>query len=145
MFEFLVKKLYVSKLEAQLMSVPAMGLNKVLVDTLTTFSEEHMLRSWSIYHEQNGCISLKIKFDNIGDSVNRESMPYKRKTASQAARDRRRSDQWNARKTTPLQHPGPRRHLLSKRSITATKSPEEQTRLCEPCLSVCRPEVRADI
>ena len=94
MFEFLVKKF--SKLEVQLMSVPAMGLdkglNKVLVDTLTTLSEEHMLRSWSIYHEQNGCISLKIKFDNIGDSVNRESMTYKRKTASQAARDRRRSD-----------------------------------------------------
>ena len=62
------------------------------MDTLTTLSEEHMLRSWSIYHEQNGCISLKIKFDNIGDSVNRESMTYKRKTASQAARDRRRSD-----------------------------------------------------
>ena len=91
-----------------------------------------MLRSWSIYHEQNGCISLKIKFDNIGDSVNRESMTYKRKTASQAARDRRRSDQWNARKTTLLQHPGPRRHLLSYRSVTATKSPEEQTGLCEP-------------
>ena len=104
----------------------------MLVDTLTTLSGEHMLRSWSIYHEQNGCISIKIKFDNIGDSVNRESMTYKRKTASQAARDRRRSDQWNSRKTTPLQHPGPRRHLLPDRSATETKSPEEQTGLCEP-------------
>ena len=132
MFEFLVKKLYFSKLEARLMSEPAMGHNKVLVDTLTTLSEEHMLRSWSIYHEQNGCISIKIKFDNIGDSVNRESMTCKRKTASQAARDRRRSDQWNSRKTTPLQHPGPLRHLLPDRSTTATKSPEEQTGLCEP-------------
>ena len=60
-----------------------------------------MLRSWSLYHEQNGCISLKIKFDNIGDAVNRDNMTYKRKTASQAARnDRRRSDQWNTRKST---------------------------------------------
>ena len=101
------------------MSIPAMGLNKVLVDTLPTLS---MLRSWSIYHEQNGCISLKIKFDNLGDAVNRDNMTYKHKTASQAARDRRRSDQWNIRKSTPIQHPGPRRHLLTDKSVTPAKS-----------------------
>ena len=59
-----------------------------------------------------------IKFDNIGDAVNRDNMTYKRKTASQAARDRRRSDQWNTRKSTPIQHPGPRRHLLTDKSVT---------------------------
>ena len=71
-------------------------------------------------------------FDNIGDAVNRDNMTYKRKTASQAACDRRCSDQWNTQKSTPIQHPGPRWHLLTYKSVTLAKSLVAKTESSEP-------------
>ena len=82
------KVVYLTGFLAQLTSTPAMGLNRILGDTLTKLSDDHMLRSWSVYQEQNGCVSVKIKFDVGADAVKHDNMTYKRKSASQVARDR---------------------------------------------------------
>ena len=90
-----------------------------------------MLRSWSIYQEQNGCVSVKIKFDVSADAVKHDNTTHKRKSASQVARDRRRSDQWKSEQSPLKQHPGPRRHMEIGGSVTPTKSRDKSTIVCD--------------
>ena len=125
------KVVYLTGFLAQLTSTPAMGLNRILGDTLTKLSDDHMLRSWSIYQEQNGCVSVKIKFDVGADAVKHDNMTYKRKYASQVARDRRRSDHWKSQQSTLRQHPGQRRHMETSGSVTPAKSRDTSTGVCD--------------
>ena len=77
--------------------IPAMGINRVLENVLASFCEDLELRTWSIYHEKNGCVNIKIRFDGcLG--VPKRDVVYKKKSPGQVARDRYRSDQWRLTK-----------------------------------------------
>lgn len=91
-----------------------MGINKVLENTLDSLCEEYNLRYWSIFHEKNGCISLRIKFDVGHDAVKRDNVAFRRKSPSQVARDKRRSEQWRENR-----HPVPSRQSPSHADMVA--------------------------
>ena len=55
------------------------------------------LLSWTIYHENSGHISVKIKFKQAEDSSkNYEAIHYKKKSINQVNRDRERGKAWRA-------------------------------------------------
>ena len=76
--------------------IPDMGVNKILDNVLTTVCEDYALRSWSIFHEKDGSISLRIRFDasDRGHGEPNRDAVYRRKSPAQAARDKLRSDRW---------------------------------------------------
>ena len=49
---------------------PVMGLNDVL-NTLVSLAEDNVLSSWSVFQEQNGQISVKIRFEATKESAHR--------------------------------------------------------------------------
>ena len=104
-----------------------MGLNKILENMLTKFGEEYSLRSWSIFDEENGCVSVRIKFDANRSSVKREAIGYKRKPQSQLRRDKNRSEQWRHKQPSPQagtdrQQP---QHAESSRQVDKSSEPAD--------------------
>ena len=98
------------------MLFPVMGLNKILESTLAALCDDNSLRSWTIFHDKNGSITMRIKFECDGGEVERDEMTYKRKAPSQVARDRRRAEQWKCRDTN---HPGSsRRDVVNEPTMT---------------------------
>ena len=74
-----------------------MGLNEILGNALVSLSSEHLLQSWTIYHEKSGHISVKIRFMAATDSVNHDNgIHYRRKSCQQVNRDRERGLAWRA-------------------------------------------------
>ena len=68
-----------------------------------------MVRSWTVFHENNGHITLRIKFMPTSNSVKRIEQPqFRRKSDRQVDRDARRSQQWRSESyaATPADHPG---------------------------------------
>ena len=56
-----------------------MGINRVMENVLASFCEDLELRTWSIYHEKNGCVNIKIRFDGcLG--VPKRDVVYKKKS-----------------------------------------------------------------
>ena len=77
---------------------PVMRLNKVLEMTLASLSDENMLLSWSVFQEQSGQISVKIRFEAANDAVNhRDDSHYHRKKPSQIQRDHEWTQAWRAK------------------------------------------------
>jgi len=73
-----------------------MGLCDVLGNVITTLSQDNTLLSWSVYHEKNGQISVKIRFEPVDESPKRdkEDIHYKRKSTRQVQRDHARTLAW---------------------------------------------------
>ena len=76
---------------------PVMGLCDVLGNVVSSLSEDNLLLSWTVYYEQNGQISLKVRFQADKNAVSRdhEDVHYKRKSTRQVQRDRDRSHAWH--------------------------------------------------
>ena len=106
-------------LEPCLMLFPVMGLNKILESTLAALCDDNSLRSWTIFHDKNGSITMRIKFECDGGEVERDEITYKRKAPSQVARDRRRGEQWKCRDTN---HPGSSRRDVVNEQPTVTQT-----------------------
>ena len=79
--------------------MPVAGLPKVLENTLTSILDTYDIRTWSIFAEENGEISLRIKF-NMADLQSNDmgahstcmtSTTYKKKSVKQVARDKNRA------------------------------------------------------
>jgi hypothetical protein len=108
-----------------------MGLNELLGNTLSSVSEDNILLSWSIFHEKDGHISMKIRFEPKGDAVKREAEThYKRKPLRQVQRDRERSRAWRAQSVASKEH-RPAAHLEHKptpRGDVSTEVSGAQTR-----------------
>ena len=88
---------------------PVMGLNEILRNTLRSLSDENSLTSWSIYNENSGYISVKIRFKLATGAENHGAgLQYKRKSIKQANRDHERSKAWRATRQAdgPGDHPG---------------------------------------
>ena len=98
-----------------------------------------MLRSWNVYQEQNGCISIRIRFDSCGEPAKHDDVTYKRKAPSQVARDRRRSDQWSNKKAAHKQQPGSPRHTSTHGMKTRRSSNIELLRCDDSteCGDIC--------
>ena len=75
-----------------------MGLHKVLVNMLTEIGDEYQLQSWAIFHEKNGSLTVKVRLDEGGNSLKRESTAFKKKSSGQLKRDKHRSEQWRQQK-----------------------------------------------
>ena len=78
--------------------MPVAGLPKVLENTLASILDTYDIRTWSIFAEENGEISLRIKF-NMADLQSNDmgahsacitSTAYKKKSQKQIARDKSR-------------------------------------------------------
>ena len=55
-----------------------MGLPEILETMLSTISHSNTVRTWSIYPEKDGSVSIKIRFDTPRESVtNVSSAHYK--------------------------------------------------------------------
>ena len=85
--------------------MPVAGLPKVLENTMTSILDTHDIRSWSIFAESNGEISLRIKF-NMADIQSGDiqgtyhTVAYKKKGQKQIVRDKnrlaKRRSVWNS-------------------------------------------------
>jgi hypothetical protein len=64
-----------------------MGMSHVLGNGVSALSEENDLVSWTVYHEENGLISLRIRY-KPANGVECEDIHYKKKSAHQVQRDR---------------------------------------------------------
>ena len=91
-----------------------MGLPEILETMLSTISHSNTVRTWSIYPEKDGSVSVKIRFDTRREPVNHDSSAHcKRKPNSQVQRDRQRSNAWRAKQTEQRgNHLGESRPLL---------------------------------
>ena len=78
--------------------MPVAGLSKVLENLLESVLDTHSLKNWSIFHEENGEITFKIKFaghiEHQGEG--RPHCPsiveaYRKKSSKQVERDRLRA------------------------------------------------------
>ena len=66
---------------------------------LVSLSNDNNIRSWSIYNDKDGSISLRIKFVPEEESISRDRQTNshcRRKSERQAMRDRQRCQQWRA-------------------------------------------------
>ena len=73
-----------------------MGLHNILDNALSSISEENTLVSWSIWHDKNGDISVRIRYKAAEETSNRdEQVHYRKKSARQVLRDQ---DRGRARK-----------------------------------------------
>ena len=78
--------------------MPVAGLPKVLENTFTSILDSYDIKSWSIFAEENGEMSLRIKF-NMADLQSNDigahstcftSTTYKKKSQKQVVRDKSR-------------------------------------------------------
>ena len=74
-----------------------MDMHKLLEKVIVSLSSENVLSSWSVFKENNGCISLKIRYTEGSYETNDNSNShFKRKSQRQVNRDRARQQQWRA-------------------------------------------------
>ena len=70
----------------------APALPKLLETVLVSLSNDNNIRSWSIYNDKDGSISLRIKFVPEEESISRDRQTtnahYTRKSERKAMRDR---------------------------------------------------------
>lgn len=74
-----------------------MGLPNILEDMLSMLLDKNSLKSWSIFQEKCGIVTMKIRFECQQDAANRvEESHFMRKPANQLRRDRLRSTAWKS-------------------------------------------------
>lgn len=78
--------------------MPITGISNVLENMLVSVLNTHSLKTWNIFHEENGQVTFRLKFSSIEDipmSNVQESRPattvsFRRKSANQIVRDKAR-------------------------------------------------------
>ena len=77
-----------------------MVLPKVLEDILRTVQETHLLQNWSIFHDRDGYINFRLRFEghNTESVIHDQPICYRRKTQRQVHRDYTRSRAWQSRR-----------------------------------------------
>ena len=74
-----------------------MAVHKLLENVLASLSTDHTLSSWTIFKENNGFVSLKIRYKEGTGALNCVTEDhFRRKSQRQVMRDRHRSQQWKA-------------------------------------------------
>ena len=72
--------------------MPITGIPFVLENMIDAVFKSHDLRTWSIFKEDNGEISLRLKFNSKGECQNTlQNVSYRRKPPTQVNRDRQRA------------------------------------------------------
>ena len=86
-----------------------MDMHKLLEKVIESLSSVNSLSSWTVYKENNGYISLKIRYLEGSCETNRNSSGhFRRKSQRQVNRDRIRQEQWRASRqpvTAEQHHP----------------------------------------
>ena len=78
-----------------------MAIHNLLENTLASLSADNNLASWTIYQENNGYITLKIRYNEKSGASSRDGDGhYRRKSPRQVNRDRERRRQWQAARHT---------------------------------------------
>ena len=78
------------------------GLSTVLENMVMAVTETHYLKTWNLFHEENGNITFRLKFDQIQEphteqhsekprSESHQTISFKKKNAKQISRDKERS------------------------------------------------------
>ena len=74
-----------------------MTIHKLMENALTSLSTDNAWTSWTIYHENTGSITLKIRYNEKPGASSRDvDGHYRRKSPRQVNRDRERRRQWHA-------------------------------------------------
>ena len=84
-----------------------MDMHKLLEKVIESLSSENSLSSWTVYQENNGYISLKIRYlEGSCETNHNNSGHFRRKSQRQVNRDRVRQEQWRASRqpVTAAQH-----------------------------------------
>ena len=72
-----------------------MAVHKLLENVLESLSSDNNLSSWTVYKENNGYITLKIRYSEVTNPSNRVvEGHYRRKSQRQMDRDSERRRQW---------------------------------------------------
>ena len=74
-----------------------MGLPKVLETVITSLLDASVIRSWTIYHEKDDSVNLKIRFaptESVKHAKQATRSHFRKVSERQAMRDRQRSQQW---------------------------------------------------
>ena len=91
-------------------------MHNLLEKVIESLSSENVLSSWSVYNENSGWISLKIRYLEASCQANRYSNShFRRNSQRQVNRDRARQQRWKA----------------SRKSVTAAHN-SDQSAIAEP-------------
>ena len=98
-------------------------MNKLLGNVIASLSSENVLSSWSVYKENNGCISLKIRYTESSCETNHNSNShFRKKSQRQVNRDRARQQQWKASRHTVAEEIHPDQSETDQSVIPETQS-----------------------
>ena len=139
---------------------PVMAVHKLLENVLASLSNDNALSSWTIFKDNNGYISLKIRYKegtNVQNCVTEDH--FRRKSQRQVMRDRHRSQQWQASRrsnTDGCQHSDQTDTPLSVTEVKigvipsgdmahiASKTSCRDVPVCDTSPAVTRRQTRAD-
>ena len=82
--------------------MPVAGVSTVLENMVTSVMQTHFLKTWNLFHEENGNITFRLKFEHIQElpmelhtdisrSENHRTISFKKKNEKQITRDKARS------------------------------------------------------
>ncbi len=81
-----------------------MATHELLKNTLDTLSSTNVMLSWCIFHEKNGTITVRIRYNSNKESTNHDNDTYfRRKSTRQVTRDRERTRRWREQQQQPRQ------------------------------------------
>ena len=82
--------------------MPVAGLSTVLENMVMSVMKTHSLKTWNLFHEENGNLTFRLRFEQIEESPieqysdpsrteNHRTISFKKKNAKQILRDKSRS------------------------------------------------------
>ena len=94
--------------------MPVIGLSSVLENTVMSVLKTHSLKSWNLFSEENGGMTIRLKFDILEGSHMQEdsgrsrqdsfnTITFKRKNAKQISRDKARARKRKRRSTSSIE------------------------------------------
>ena len=139
--------------------MPVTGLPMVLENMVMAIMKTHSLKTWNLFHEENGNITFRLKFDHIEESLgqlysaiprtgNHETISFRKKNSKQISRDKARSRKRRRVRQSTSSIETNRRELLftdNEMDISHTSSPigdrieVNESVIDSPCLSVLDP------
>ena len=81
-------------------------MDKVLENILSVISNSHELKTWNIFHEQDGNVTVRLKFSHsttgeIDTNVLGNTVSFRRKSSKQVTRDRNRAAKRRRQSSSP--------------------------------------------
>ncbi len=136
--------------------MPVTGLPMVLENMVMAIMKTHKLKTWNLFHEENGNITFRLKFDHIEESPeqlyseisstgNHETISFKKKNSKQISRDKVRSRKRRRVRQSTSSIETNRRELLFTDNEMDISSPigdrieVNESVIDSPCLSVLDP------